>query len=160
ALFVLTFAEIVVGGAQPTLRRAIWVKLGLGHHGDAAVLAHLEQFEAARRASEHPVLAFELCGHAVDRTLDAERLAATDAAERLFLIEHARRCGGGAEIELRRERDHLLGTGCLAQPALHAGIFGKSQGRTFRIVTECAGRAGRYASEAERAALDVELDAT
>ena len=66
--------------------------------------------------------------------------------------------GGGAEVELRRERDHLLRAGRLAQPALHAGVLGEAQHRPLGIVDERAGRAGRHAGEAERAALDVELD--
>ena len=41
---------------------------------------------------------------------------------------------------------------------MHAGVFGKAQQRPLRIVEQRAGRAGGYAGEAERAALDVDLD--
>ena len=56
------------------------------------------------------------------------------------------------------QRDHLLRAGRLAQPALHAGILGEAQHRPLGIVDERAGRAGRHAGEAERAALDIDLD--
>ena len=104
------------------------------------------------------MLALELGGDALDGALDAERLVAADAAERLLLLEHARGRGGGAEIELRPQRDHLLRTGRLAQPALHAGVFRKAQHRPLGIVAQRAGRAGRHAGEAQRAALDIDLD--
>ena len=90
----------------------------------------------------HPVPAFELGGHALDRALDAERLAAADAAERLLLLEHARRGRGGAEVELRLEGDHLLRAGRLAQPALHAGILLEAQHGALGIVAR-ARRSGR-----------------
>ena len=64
--------------------------------------------------------------------------------KRLLLLEHARR-RGGAKVEPRHERDHLLRTGRLAQPALHAGILGEAQHRPVGIVRQRAGRAGRDA---------------
>ena len=64
---------------------------------------------------------------------------------------------GGAEVELRLQRDDLLGAGRLAQPALHAGVLGEAQHRPLGIVGERAGRAGRDAGEAQRAAGDVDL---
>src|SRR5262249_60517104 len=94
----------------------------------------------------------------LDRALDAERLAAPHAVERLLLLEHARLGGGGAEIELRAKRDHLLRTGRLAQPALHASVLGEAQHRPLPIVAQRAGRAGRPAGETQRAALDLDLD--
>jgi hypothetical protein len=104
------------------------------------------------------VLALELGDDALDRALHPERLVAADTVERLLLLEHARAGGGGAEIELRPQGDHLLRAGRLAQSALHAGVFRKSQHRPFGIVAERAGRTGRHAGEAQRAALDVDLD--
>ena len=53
------------------------------------------------------------------------------------LSTRARR-GGGAEIELRLERDDLLRAGRLAQPALHAGVLGKAQHRPLGIVADSA----------------------
>ena len=78
--------------------------------------------------------------------------------ERLFLFEHARRRGRGPEVELRLERDHLLRTGCLAQPALHAGIFGEPQRRALGIIAQGTGGAGGHTGEAERAARSVDFD--
>src|SRR5437763_1671551 len=112
----------------------------LGGRDRAAVLAHLEKIEPARIALKHPVLAGKLLGDARDRAARAERLATADAGERLLLLEHARQRGGGAEVDLRLERDHLLGTGRLAKAALHAGILGEPQHRLLRIVAERAGR--------------------
>ena len=56
------------------------------------------------------------------------------------------------------QRDDLLRAGRLAQPALHAGILGEAQHRPLGIVRQRAGRTGRHAGEAERAAVDVDLD--
>src|SRR5262245_17960086 len=159
ALLLLALAQIIFSRASLRARRgAVGIELLLGDRDHAAVLAHLDHVEALRRILEHPMLAFELGGDALDRALDAERLAAADAVERLLLLKHARGCGGGAEIELRGERDHLLRAGGLAQLALHAGVLGEAQHRPLRVVDERAGRAGRYAGEAERAALDVHVD--
>src|SRR5215212_2929191 len=102
------------------------------------------------------MLAFELGGNMLDRALHAKRLAARDACKRLLLLEHVRTRGGGAEIKLRHERDYLFGAGGLAETALHAGIFRKTQHRPFGIVAERAGRTGGYAGETEGAALNVE----
>ena len=77
-------------------------------------LAHADDVEALF-ILEHPVLAFELGDHALDRTLDAERLAAADAGVRLFLLDDAAHGGRGAEIDLRFERDHLFRAGRNAQ---------------------------------------------
>src|SRR5437773_6510229 len=97
-LLLLALAEVILARAHGRTRGGIRIERLLAHGGDAAVLAHLEHVEARRRALVHPVPAFELRGHAIDRALDAERLVAADAAERLFLLEHACRRGGGAEI--------------------------------------------------------------
>src|SRR6185369_2740928 len=97
-----------LGGRRIIKKKAVGVEILLGHDSDAAVLAHLDDMEAPRRALEHPMLGFELGGDAVDRAFDAERLVAADALERRFLLEHAHGGGGGAEIELRLERDDLL----------------------------------------------------
>src|SRR5262249_21133720 len=152
-------AQIILGGARLRPRRlAVGIKLLLGDRDHAAVLAHLEHLEPLRGILEHPVFAFELRGDALDSALDAERLVAADAVKRLLLLEHAGGRGGGAEIELRPQRDHFLRTSGLAEPALHAGVFRKAQHRPLRIVAECASRASRHAGEAERAALDIKLD--
>jgi len=63
------------------------IKAFLCDHDDAAILAHLDEIEALRRALVHPVLAFELGEDAADRAFDAERLAAADAMKRLLLPE-------------------------------------------------------------------------
>src|SRR5262249_14069810 len=103
------FAQIILRRARLRARRAgLRVALLLGDRDHAAVLAHLDHVEALRRVLKHPVLAFELGGDALDRAFHAERLAAADAQERLLLLEHARVRGSGAEVELRRERDHLF----------------------------------------------------
>src|SRR5262245_22414309 len=110
----LALAQIVLRCARGwTLRHTIGVEALLRDGGHAAVVAHLDHVEALRRILEHPVLAFELGGDALDRALDAERFAAADAAERLLLLEHARGGGGSAEVELRFEADHLLRAGRL-----------------------------------------------
>src|SRR5262249_60575958 len=151
--FPLPLAEIILAGARArALGRRIRIEARGRDDGDTAVLAHLEQLDPAVGAGEHPVLALELRGDALDRALGAERLAAPRAAERLLLLEQARRRARSAEIELRLERDHLLGTRRLAQPALHAGILGESESRTLRIVHQRAGRTSGYAGKTERAA--------
>src|ERR1043166_6134298 len=155
----LALAQIIFGRAWRRPRgRAERIEILIRHRDDAAVRTHLDHVEALRRILEHPMLAFELGGNALDTALHAERLAAADAAERLFLLEHARACGHGAEVELRPQGDDLLGAGRLAQPALHAGVLGEAKQRTFLIVGECPGRAGGDAREAERAPFHVEPD--
>src|SRR5712692_5153166 len=101
-LLLLALAQVVLSGAHLRPRRgAVGIEFLLGDRDHAAILAHLDHVEALRGILEHPVLAFELGGDALDRALDAERLAAADAVERLFLLQYARGRGGGAEIELR-----------------------------------------------------------
>src|SRR6266851_2322364 len=130
ALLLLALAQVIFGRASlGSWRGGVGIELLLGDRHDPAVLAHLDHVEALRGILEHPVLAFELGGDALDRALDAERLAAADAVERLLLFHHARGGGGGAEIELRPQRDHLFRAGRLAQPALHAGVFHEAQHR-------------------------------
>src|SRR5215212_1264991 len=75
-------------------RRALWPGMRietLVHHGfDAAVRTHLDDVETfGVGALEHPVFFAEFCQHAVDRAFGAERLAAGDAVERLFFLQHA-----------------------------------------------------------------------
>src|SRR4029079_1077566 len=157
ALLLFALAQIIFGGARLRARRStvgIELLLSDGHY--PAVLAHLDHVEALCGILKHPVLAVEFRDHALDRALDPERLVATDAVERLLLLEHARTRGGGAEIELRPQRDHLLRARRLAQPALHAGIFGEAQHRPLGIVAERAGGAGRHAGTGERAPLDID----
>src|SRR5262249_44284458 len=45
-----------------------------------------------------------------------------------------------------------------AEAALHAGVLGEPQQRLLRIVAERAGRTGRDAGKAERAARNIDLD--
>src|SRR6516225_11297408 len=159
ALLLLALAQVIFGRASLGSRRGgVGIELLLGDRHHSAVLAHLDHVEALRGILEHPVLALELGGDALDRAFDPERLVAADAMERLFLFEHAGARGRGAEIELRPERDYFLRARGLAQPALHAGVFRKTQLRPLRIVAARAGRAGRHAGEAQRAALHIDLD--
>ena len=111
-LEALALAQVIVGGARPPARRG--VEAGLAHHHNAAVFTHLDGLEPLRRALEHPMLAFELGNDPLDRTLDPERLAATDALKRLFFFDDARGGGRGAEVDLRLQADHFLGAGRLA----------------------------------------------
>src|SRR5712692_4442931 len=102
AVPLLALAQVILGRARLwPRRRAVGIEFLLGDRDHAAVLAHLDHLEAVRGVLEHPVLACELGGDALDRALHAERLAAADAVERLFLLQYARGRGGGAEIELR-----------------------------------------------------------
>src|SRR6266487_1672082 len=97
----VALAQIVVGGARAgALRCGMGVEPRFGDRDHAAILAHPDQIEAIGRILVHPVAACELGGDAVDRALDAERLAAADARERLLLLEHP---GGGAKGEARHE---------------------------------------------------------
>src|SRR5215469_13372260 len=101
-------------GSLQSWRSGVGIKLLLGDRYDPAVLAHLDHVEALRGILEHPVLALELGGDALDRALDPERLVAADAMEGLLLLEHSSARGRGAEIELRPQRNHLLRAGGLA----------------------------------------------
>src|SRR5579885_372359 len=118
ALEPLALAQIVVGGARVRPRLGVGIEVLFGDRCNAAVLAHLEDVEAPRRALKHPVLALELGGDPLDGALHAERLAADDAGKRLLRLGGARRRGGGAEVELGPEGDDLRGTGRLAQAAV------------------------------------------
>src|SRR6478735_3554741 len=159
ALLLFALAQIVLGGScLGSWRGTVRIELLLGNGHAPAVLAHLDHVEALRGILKHPVLAFQLGDNALDRAFDAERLVATDAMERLLLLEHPCIRGGGAKIELRSQRDHLLRARCLAQPTLHACVLGKTQHRSLGIVAERAGRASRHAGETERAPLDIDLD--
>src|SRR6188768_56229 len=123
----LALAQIVFRGARVgPRRRGERIEILVGHRGDAAIRTHLDDVEPLRRILEHPVLAFELGGDALDAALHAERLAAADAAERLFFLQYARGCVDGAEVELRPEADDLLGARRLAQSALNAGVLGET----------------------------------
>ena len=119
-----------------------FIEFLFGDRDYATVLAHPQQIEAFRCGSEHPVLVLKLCRDALDRAAHPERLAAANAGERRLLFEDAGGSRGGAEVELRLKRNDFLGTGRLAQAALHAGIFRKPQHRPVRIVAERAGRTG------------------
>src|SRR5260221_3750268 len=109
ALLLLALAQVIFGRASlGSWRGGVGIELLLGDRHDPAVLAHLDHVEALRGILEHPVLALELGGDALDRAFDPERLVAADAVERLFLFKHACARRRGAEIELRPQGDHLL----------------------------------------------------
>src|SRR3954454_3506546 len=82
----IAFPQIIVGGSERAIRRAIGIELLLGDHGNAAILAHLDQVGAARRSRIHPVPALEFGHDTIDGALHSERLAALDAAKRLLLL--------------------------------------------------------------------------
>src|ERR1700692_256709 len=83
-LLPLPLPQIIFGRPRSRARRsAIRVERVLGDGDDAAVLAHLQYFEPAVGAAEHPVLACKLGGDALDRAPGAERLAATACVARL-----------------------------------------------------------------------------
>src|ERR1700719_4087546 len=112
-------AYVIVGRAYAgAWTAASGIELRLGRRDHAAIGAHLERLEPPIRAAVHPVLPGELGGHALDRALHSERLAAANAVEWHFLLEDTHGRGGGVEVEPRLERDHLLGTGRLAPDAL------------------------------------------
>src|SRR5262245_23713366 len=98
ALGLLAFAQVILRRARMGARRgAVGVEVLLGYDGNAAVVAHLDEVESlAAAALVHPVLVGEPGRHPLDRALDAERLAAADAAERLLLLEEPRGGRGGA----------------------------------------------------------------
>src|SRR5215470_8727413 len=104
------------------------------------------------------MLAFKFGDDSVHRALHTKRLATAYALGRLFLLDDATHGGGGAEIDLWLQADHLLRTGCFAQPALHAGILGKAEHRPIRIIGESSGRARRHTRQTERATFDIDLD--
>src|SRR3954468_19962682 len=54
----------------------------------------------------------------------------------------------------------MLGTGRLAKPALHAEAFSEAQHRAVGIVRERSCWAGGDAGMTERAAIDIQVDAT
>src|SRR5260370_7029002 len=112
AFLRIACAQIILGGHDGrTLRRRVRVE-ALVHHGfDAAIGAHLDDIDPLGvGALEHPVLLAELGEHAVDRAFGAEGLAAGNAIERLFFLQHAQRRVPCLEIEARLNRDDLLRT--------------------------------------------------
>src|SRR3954470_11354912 len=128
--------QIVLGRHdRRTLRRRMRVKTLVDDGFDAAIRAHLDDIEAfGVGALEHPVLLAEFGKHAIDRALGAERFAAGDAVEGLFLLQDAQRRVPRRKIQPRLERDDLFGTGCFAKSALHAQAFGEAQHGSIRIV--------------------------
>src|SRR3954453_12333039 len=112
ALLGIARAQVIVSGHHGrALRRRMRIE-ALVHHGfDAAIHAHLDHVETfGVGALEHPVLLAKFCKHAVDRTLGAKGLAAGDAVERLFLLQHGQRRIPCLEIEARLKGDDLFGT--------------------------------------------------
>src|SRR6476620_5489139 len=161
AILRVARAQIVLGGHdRRPLRRPMRVEAFVDHGLDAAIAAHLYDVETFGVAAlKHPVLLAELGEHAVDRALGAKGLAASNAKERLFLLQHAKRRVPGLEIEPRLKGDDLFRTSRFAKPALHAQAFGKSQHRAVGIVRQRPRRTGGDTGMAERATLDVEMDA-
>src|SRR5947209_19708325 len=133
----------------------------LVHHGfDAAIRAHLDDIDTPGvGALEHPMLVAELGEYALDRAFGAERLAAGDAVEWLFFLQHSQGRVPCLEIEARLKRDDFLRAGRFTKPALNAKAFGEPQHRALGIIRKRSCRAGRYAGMAERAALHVEVHA-
>jgi len=101
------------------------IKIVLGDESYPAILAHLDHFNAASSALKHPVIILEARNNALDGTFDAERFAAAHAVERFFFLEHARRRGHGAKVNLGHQTDDFLWASCPTQPTLNAGILGE-----------------------------------
>src|SRR5216684_5355566 len=157
AFFRIAGAQIIVcRHDRRALRRRMRVE-ALVHNGfDAAIRAHLDDIDPLGvGALEHPVLLAELGEHAVDRAFGAEGLAAGNAKERLFFLQHLQRRVPCLEIEARLKRDDLFRTGRFAKSALHAQALGEAQHRAVGIVRQRACRAGGDTGMAERATLDV-----
>src|SRR5258708_26521643 len=136
------------------------VKTLVDHGFDTAVRAHLDAVDPPGIVTlEHPVLLAELGKHALDRAFGAKGLAAGNAKERLFLLQHAERRIPRFEIEPRLQGDDLFRTSRFAKPTLHAQAFGKSKHRAVGIVRERARRTGGDAGMADRGAPAIEDDA-
>src|SRR4029453_1650744 len=87
ALLLLALAQVIFGRARlGSWRGTVRIEPLLGDRHHSAVLAHLDHVEALRGILEHPVLALELGGDALDRALDPERLVAAGAMEGPFLF--------------------------------------------------------------------------
>src|SRR5262249_6601136 len=85
----LALPEVIVARTQGRPGgRARALEVGLGRRDHPAIRAHADGVQTTVGGRVHPVLAGERRGDALDHALDAERLAATDAVERLFLLEH------------------------------------------------------------------------
>src|ERR1700687_5200645 len=161
AFLRIACAQIILGGHDGrTLRRRMRVEALVDDSFDAAIRAQLDDVEPLGvGALEHPVLLAELGEHALNRAPGAKGLAAGNAKKRLFLLQHAKRRVPGLEIKPRFKGDDLFRTARFAKPALHAQTFGKSQHRAVRIVRERRRRTGGDTGMAERATLDVDIDA-
>src|SRR3954447_19609241 len=154
----IAFLQIIVGGSERTIRRAIGIEMSLRDDGNSAVLAHLDEVGAARRSRIHPVPALEFSHDTIDGALHSEGLAALDAAKWLLLLQYPGRRGRGAEIDLGLQGDDLFRTGHLAEPALHAGVLDKAQHRPLRVIPQRAGRTCRHAGQAKRAVTRIDFD--
>src|ERR1051325_11974673 len=95
---------------------------------DPTILAHHQDTKPvlAVGAGEHPMPVTQLVDDPLDGRTGAERFAAGDAIERLFLLNPAGWRLPGGQIDLRLEADHLFRTGRGAEPALHAKLFGQA----------------------------------
>src|ERR1700682_4597673 len=124
---LVTFPQIIVGGAERSIRCAIRIEMRFGDHGNAAVLAHLDEVDAARRSCIHPVPALKFGDDTIDGALHSKRLVALDTAKRLLFLQHAGGSRGRAEVDLGLQSNDLFWTSRLAEPALHAGVFNEAQ---------------------------------
>ena len=134
------------------------IEIVLGDCGDAAVLAHLERIKPLR------TLVYIQCWPAsLPITRSIVLLTPNGLPQRMQWNGSSSFSTRARAVAARKSScglrvDHLLRAGRLAQPALHAGILGEAQQRAFGIVAERAGRTGRDARQAQRAAGNVDLD--
>ena len=103
-------------------------------------------------------MAFQLFDHALDGGFGAEGLAAADALERLFLLDHLMAAGGVEETEPGYQRDDAFRTRVLAQAALHAGFLGEAELRAVLVFLERPGRTRADAGQAKGTAFDIDDD--
>src|SRR5580692_386462 len=127
---------------------------------NSAVVTHLDEIEALRSVFEHPMLIRELRQDTIDRTLDAERLAAANAPEWFFLFQDSRAAGAVSKVELRFEGHDLFGAGRYAQAALDTGFFRETQHRPLCIIGQRMRRANRHTGKAQRTAARIDLHRT
>src|SRR5260370_2477068 len=122
AILRIARAQIIRGSHDGRALRCRMRVEALVHHGfDAAIRAHLDDIDPLGvGALEHPVLLTELGEHAVDRAFGAEGLAAGNAEEWPFFLQHLQRRVPCLEIKARLKGDDLFPPARLANPPLHA----------------------------------------
>src|SRR5258707_13416348 len=89
ALLLVALAQIILSGAHRRPRLAVGIEVVLGHDGDAAVLAHLDEIETAGGAPEHSQPAFELWRKPLHLSFYPERLDSRGAIETCLPPKHA-----------------------------------------------------------------------